>query len=207
MRLTVAGFWIALTALFLASCEQAAIDPSRSLVGARHLPSSKVLSREIIQINNGFGSRSPGLLSYELLPNDTLKVSLTVRENSRDNILAAETFHLSSDVALHARQALWRVRPEVLKGVEWDTYPVGCPSPPTDTFPEFAIAFIDEGPTLNADDDRIGIFAQPSYDICGNQQALDSNNLIGQVLESFPPSRVPAEYERRQKALKGKLHS
>src|SRR4051794_38895721 len=102
-----------IAALLLASCEQSAIDPSQSVVGAKKLPSAKVLSREIIYITRGYGTYGPGNLSFEFRPDDELTVTLSHvdRNTFKEVIDSKETLHLSSTAAADTRRALWRVRP------------------------------------------------------------------------------------------------
>ncbi len=180
--------------LLLTSCDRPAIQPGESLVGAKNLPPARVLSREIVQINTGFDGFSPGMLSYELRPDNTLEVSLTFRPKFADKKFGPDIFHLPPKVAAQARQSLWRLRPEQLQGVAYETYPVGCSRPPSDISPDASVVFIAEGPKPGVEDDRVGIFAEPRYSTCNNPRVRDANDIIGQVLSSFPTSGVAAEY-------------
>jgi len=186
--------------LLTTGCDRSAIDPSQSLVGAEQLPSARVLSREIIQINRGFGSTATGLLTYELQPDDTLTVTLTHRDrdSSKEVTDGRETFHRSSNIASQARYALWRLRPETLQGLEWVTRPADCPPPPTDTFPESAVAFIAEGPEPGVKDDHIAVVDVPYLSSCKTRQSVEAHNVVQRVLQSFPSSRVAAEYDQRR---------
>jgi hypothetical protein len=186
--------------LMTASCDRPAIDPSESLVGAKQLPTAGVLSREAIQINRGFGSISPGLLSYELRPNNTLIITLTHRDRAtfKEVTDGRETFHLPPNMASQARRALWRLRPETLRGLDWVTRPSDCPAPPTDTFPESTVVFIAEGPNLDIDADRIAVVDVPYLSICHARQSVEAHGLVERVLQSLPSSRVAAEYDQRR---------
>jgi hypothetical protein len=188
------------TALFLISCDRPAIEPSQSLVGAKELPSSTTLSREIIYISRGFGWDSHDLLSYELRPDDVLTV--TYDHTDRDTlkkISRKDIFHLSSNVTQRTRRMLWRVRPEQLKGIEWETKPVGCRSDRTDDFPEISVGFVAEGPKPGIEDDRLGLFVLPYPSSCSTRSAVEVRSLMHQVLQSLPPSRVAVQFDQEVK--------
>lgn len=63
------------------------------------------------------------------------------------------------------------------------------------------VVFIAEGPKPGTEDDQVGIFAQPSPRYCSNRRSLDTNNVIGLALQSFPTSGVAAEYARERGIL------
>jgi hypothetical protein len=212
MRMAAACPPLLIAASLLASCERSAIDPSQSLVGANKLPSAKVLSREIIYISRGFGDwgRShPGRLSYELRPDDTLTITLTQQDwkTIKDVVQGKETFHLPPRVAARARRDLWRLRPEPFRGIEWDTKPVGCRSDSLHDFPEVAVGFIAEGPKPGIEDDRVGVFALPYRSSCNTKQAVEARQIVREVIQSFPQSKVAAEFDRRMSVLEAKLRS
>jgi hypothetical protein len=188
-------------AMSLVSCDRPAIKPDQSLVGAKELPSARELSREIIEINTGFDGFSPGMLSYELRPDNTLEVSLTFRPKYANKKVGPDIFHLPANLAERARQALWRLRPQRLRGVQYETLPPGCPPQPTDTPPDVTVVFIAEGPKLGVEDDQVGVFALPSPRYCSNRRSLDANNVIALVLELFPTSGVAAEYAHERGIL------
>lgn len=188
--------------MFCASCDQSAIDPSHSLVGAKSLPPARELSRETIEINRGFGQISPGFLSYQLLPDDRLLVTITDRMYpDEDVVLGEDTFQLTSEVAAEARRMLWRLRPEKLEGLEWETRPISCYPRSCHDFGDLAVAFIAEGPKPGVDDDRVGVFILPGPESCRSPAAIKARMVIEQVMQLFPPSKVPAEFERRRAAL------
>lgn len=180
--------------LLTSACERSAIDPSQSLVDAKHLPPAKVLSREIIYLSRGYGSPNSRRLSYELHPDNSLVVTLTAKNfhTTQDQ----QTFRLSPSIAANARQSLWRLRPEELKGVEWETKPTGCRSDVTDDFPEFAVAFIAEGPKPGVEDDRVGATSIPYRSSCSSRQALEASSVVLSVLRLFPQSKVASEYDQ-----------
>ena len=201
MRAVSLSQFFAVAALFLTSCDRPAIKPGDSLVGARELPSATALSREIIQINQGFRSMgTTGLLTYELRPENKLTITLTHhdRVTLKEVTDGKESFQLTSDVASRVRRKLWRLRPETLRGIEWVTRPSDCPPPPTDTFPDASIAFIAEGPKPGIEDDRLGLTDVPSSYTCKTKQGDEARTLTQRVLQSFPASKVAAEFDRRE---------
>jgi len=180
--------------LLCVSCQPAGIESSTSLVGADRLPSRGALSREIIQINRGYGSVSEGFLSYELRPDGTLIVTHTDR--ARGKVRGEDRFRLSAEIASQARSLLWRLRPAKLEGLDaHEARPSGCERRGPHDFGELAVIFIDEGRRAGIEDDRLGTFELPSPDSCGSPQAREATALVRNVLESFPPSKVAAEFE------------
>ncbi len=183
--------------LLTSACGEPALKPSESLVGAKELPSVRDLSREIIQINRGFGSASVGFLSYELRPDGTLAV--THEERLRDKVVASETFQLAPEVAARARRMLWRLRPATLEGqglTKDETTPMGCQRQGPHDFGEFAVVFIDEGQKRGIEDDQLGAFDLPYGDSCNTPEASEARKLVARVLQSFPHSRVAAEFPK-----------
>ena len=187
-------------ALLMAGCDKPAIDESQSLVGAKQLPTAKALSREVIQINRGFGSATSGLLFYELQPNNTLTITLTHQDAHTLSEVTdgKETFNLSANGASKARHDLWRLRPATLRGIEWVVRPADCPQPPTDTFPEAAVVFISEGPRPGVEDDRAGVVDVPAQYTCNTKQGIEARKLVERVLQTFPPSKLAVEFDRRR---------
>lgn len=181
--------------LFCVSCDRPAIDPSKSLVGAKKLPPARVLSRETIYIARGYGALTPGRLAYELHPDNKLEVTFTGKNLS--TVIDRETFNLDANLAAALRRSLWPVRPEQLQGVQWDTMPTGCQNIPTDTFPEVTVAFVAEGPEPGVEDDRVGVFSLPPEIYCRTRQATEARKLIEHVLHSLPASKVAAEFDRQ----------
>ena len=179
--------------LLCASC-QPSDRGSGSLVGADRLPSSSALSRETVQINRGYGDGSEGFLSYEVRPDDTLNVTHTVR--GREKVRGVETFRLASDVADQARSLLWRVRPAELEGVDaHEARPSGCERRGPHDFGELAVIFVDEGGGAGIEDDRVGTFELPRSDSCSTPQAREARRVVREVMDSFPPSKVAAQFE------------
>lgn len=180
--------------LLSASCQPPAVEPSQSLVGADSLPSADALSREIIQINRGYGQVGGGFLSYELRTDDTLTVTHTDRR--RGEVLGEETFRLASSLAGDSRRLLWRLRPAKLEGVDaHEVRPSGCERRGPHDFGELAVIFIDEGREAGVKDDRLGTFELPRRDSCSTPQAREARQLVRQVLDSFPPSTVAAGFK------------
>lgn len=202
MRLAVLRALLLTAAPFCASCDDSAIDPSRSLVGAKSLPPATELSRETIQINRGYGDISIAFLSYELLPDDSLVVTLTDRNLQKDVVLGKDTFRLTSEVAAEARRMLWHLRPEELQrfdegGFESETRPIGCYRRGPHDFGELAVVFTAEGPETGVEDDRLGIVELPRPDSCRSPAAIKARRLIQRLMHLFPRSKLPAQFERR----------
>lgn len=172
--------------LIVGSCEGKGVE---SLVGSDRLPSSSALSREIIQINRGYGDVSEGFLSYELRPDDALTVTHTDRRQNR--VSGEETFRLPSDIADRTRTMLWRLRPATLDGVDsHETRPVGCERRGPHDFGELAVVFVREDGPPGVDGDQIGTFELPRPDSCNTKHATEARQLVHQVLQAWPQSRV-----------------
>jgi hypothetical protein len=205
--------WSSLVAvsLVLSACgDGSPIKPSESLVGAMQLPSAKILSREIIQISRGLGSwpSAPGALEYDLRPDSSLSITHTKLDRDFHRLIVGqETLHLSSPAAAQARRMLWRVRPETLRGIRVETRPVGCPPPPVDASPEFFVDFISEGPKAGIADDKLGIVLVPYADDCRTTQAAEARGLVRRVLQSFPPSKVAADYNKEVSSWRAQTRS
>ena len=156
MRSAARSALLVSASLVSVSCDRSAIDPSQSLVGAKSLPSESELSRETIQINRGYGNITITFLSYELLPDDTLKITLSARD--RKTVIGEDVFRLSPAVADKARRLLWRVRPQELKriddgGLDWETRPLSCFRRGPHDFGDLTIVFIAQGPEPGVDDE------------------------------------------------------
>ena len=203
--------WCSLFALCvgLSACgDRAALKPSESLVGAENLPTAKVLSREIIHINGGLGRwpGDPGSLEYDLGPDSSL--SVTHRKIDKDGnqaVVGREMFRLSSAAAADARRALWRLRPETLQGIQAEARPIGCRPPDPDSFPEFFVNFISEGPKPGFADDKFGIVLVPHKEDCRSAQGGEARELVQSVLQSFPPSKVAGDFEREVSRYKAQM--
>jgi hypothetical protein len=199
MEMLARQLWVAVV-LLVSACDKPAIDASQSLVGAKQLPTARTLAREVIQINQGFGSPAWSLLSYELRPDNSLTITLTHRDHDtfKEVTDGKESFDLSSSVASQVRHDLWRLRPSTLQGIETLVRPADCPPPPTDTFPLAAVAFIAEGPKPGVEDDRLGVVDVPAQYTCDTRHGGEARALIEKVLRSFPRSKVAAEFDRRR---------
>lgn len=191
---TVTKFLLAVGLGFsVASCTQPAAKTEDRLVAGDELPSRHVLSREKIEINRGFGGEGFGehFLSFELASNDMLSVTYTNR--AKDTVIGSEAFTLDSDVAMQARQQLWRVRPEQLKGIETDVRPLGCVKRWDHDSPEIAVGFA-------ASDRDFGVFDLPRASSCNNPAAKAARQMLEDVLKSFPRSKVLESFLKAQAA-------
>lgn len=181
--------------LLASACSEPAVDPSESLVGARELPSSRGLSREIVQLNRGYGQISEGFLSYELKPDDSVTVTHEDREERK--VIGSETFRLEPNAAAQARRTLWRLRPARLEGqgmTRGEVRPEGCERQGPHDFGMIAVVFIDEGRGPSIEDDRLGAFELPDADSCSSPAAVEARSLIAQLFRLLPPSRVAAAF-------------
>ena len=178
--------------LFCISCDRPAIDPSQSLVGARHLPSASDLSHERIEIHFGYDRDLSHQLSYELWPDNRWIVRISeVYPGERS---AAQKFQLRPADAAAIRENLWRVRPDELKGVEWLVEPADCPPPPTDTSNMLSVVFVAEGPKAGPENDRIGIFVLPYVRTCNTPQAIAAREILADVFKSVPGANLRSQF-------------
>jgi hypothetical protein len=192
-----------LAALLCASCQRPAGSAGESLVGAKKLPAEQQLSRETIEIvPASWDAPEAPHVYFDLRPDDSLTVTLSHwAEKAHSEVIdGRDTFHLSPADASKARRRLWQLRPQELTGVESITRPTDCPPPPTDTFPDYSVAFIAEGPKPGVKDDLIGITDVPAARFCAGKSAAEARQLIQQVLDLFPKSKVAAEFESRKAA-------
>ena len=170
------------------ACKASAIDSTNSLVGAKQLPSSDVLSRETIQLNRfRYDARQrQEMLVAELRPDNA--VALTLTRNDIDHgqsLLGKEEFQLSAGTADRIRNTLWKFRPGKLEGVGTLVLPAGC-SYINDETPEAAVAFV------AANNKDIGIAElQPD---CQTPAAKAARILLGKVLKEFPNSKLAAGF-------------
>lgn len=170
---------------------------STNLVGADRLPPSAALSRETIQINRGYGPVGTGFLSYELHPDDSLTV--THSDKRRDKVLGKESFRLASGNADAARRRLLRLRPAKLEGLDaHEARPSGCERQGPHDFGELAVIFVSEDGGPGVEDDRIGVFELPDPQSCSTPQAREARQLVRQVMDLFPPSKVAAGFESQR---------
>ena len=183
----------------LASCDRPAIEASQSLVGAKELPTARELSRETIQMNEGFGGDGFGthLLSYELRPNNELAVKHYERSIEKGEVVrGSETFNLSTDVADRARRSLWRMRPSDLKGLDYEIRPVGCKQQWDHDFGDYTFLFIKEGGESGVRDDLLGVSLIPEPESCDNPAARLARALVPEVLAHFPKSKVANSFHK-----------
>lgn len=185
-------------ALFCVSCNDPAIEPTQSLVGAKELPSAEALSRETLYISRGGGPYGGHSLSYEWRPNDSITVTHDFSDGrGGGETRGSENLRISSEVAAEARRLLWRVRPAKFEGVEnYGTRPIGCERKGPHDFGEVAVAFINEGQSRGREDDQIGIFELPDRQSCNTPAAVEARKVMQRVLKLLPRSNVTAENER-----------
>lgn len=188
---------IILLVVFSAGACRPAHDISfNSLVGAKSLPKPEVLSHEMIYISRGYRLTQDGPLSFTLRPDNVLTIAA---ERADRTVKQKEDFHLPAEAANRVRQALWRVRPEKLRGSEWETLPTNCPEQPSDAGNDIAVAFIAPGTQARPEENEAEAFTLPLRAYCHSSQANEARALLRSVLRSFPQSRVVTAFERRTK--------
>jgi len=177
--------------LLAASCTNQAVKAEDRLVDGAALPSEKMLSREKIEINQGFGGEGFGehFLSYELASNNSLVVTHTFRPD--DKVIGREVFVLPPDVAIKVRKQLWRVRPEELKGIETDVRPSGCVRRWVHDPSEIAVGF-------SASDKMYGVFGLPRSISCDTPAAKAARRMLHDVLKFFPRSKVAETFIKKR---------
>ena len=181
-----------------ASCNDAAIEPSQSLVGATKLPSATALARETVYISRGGSAYGGDTLSYEWRPDNSLLVKHTYSDGrgTGEVVRGQETLHVSPEGAAHARQLLSRVRPSELEGVEQDARPMGCKRRGPHDFGEVTIGFVNEGDASGIEDDQVGIFNLPTAESCSTQTAVEARAVVRGALRLLPKSKVAAAFDR-----------
>ena len=185
--------------LLCTACNNAAIGPSESLVGANDLPPAKALSRETLYIGRGGGAYGGDALTYEWRPDDLLTVTHTFSDNSaRQTIKGRETFRVVPEIAARVRKLLWRVRPPKLEGVEQDQRPLGCKRQGPHDFGEVTVGFVNEGNKPGIEDDQVGIFSLPDPQSCDAPLAVEAREVVWHALRLLPKSKVAAGFERTQ---------
>lgn len=185
--------------LLCVSCNETAIEQLRSLVGAKELPSSKLLARETISIKRGGGPYGGDALFYELRPDNSLTVKHTSSDirNMREGVKGKEVLRISPNVGDQVRQLLWRVRPAKFDGVEnYASLPSGCERKGPHDFGEVAIAFLDEADARRTEGRDVGIFELPYPQSCNTPAAVEARQVVGSALQLLPRSEVAVEYER-----------
>lgn len=169
--------------LLATSCTNQAVKAEDRLVDGTALPSEEMLSREKIEINQGFGGEGFGehFLSYELASNNSLVVTHTFRPE--DKVIGREVFVLPPDMAMKARKQLWRVRPDKLEGMDTDVRPSGCLRRWDHDSPEIAVGFA-------ASDEIYGVVDLPRPISCDTPAAKAARRMLRDVLKLFPRSKV-----------------
>jgi len=188
---------LAAASVLCVSCDNSAIEPSQSLVGAKELPSAEELSRETFYVSLGGGPEGGNALSYEWRPDNSLTVMHSYSDGGlKEVVKGKENLRFSPEAANQARQLFWRVRPAKLGGVEQDVRPIGCERGGPHDFGVVTVGFIREGPAEGIEDDEIGLFELPATESCKTPAAIEARRVVLRALEMFPKGRVSAEFER-----------
>ena len=176
-----------------AACDRPAIDPSQSLVGAKNLPPARLLKREKIALYYHYDRPLKHQLSFELSPDNSWAAVVTeVGSNYRE--VSRQTFSLSADRADEIRRKLWRLRPDKLRGIEYETQPADCPPPPTDTSVDLAIGFIKEGTKPGVEDDQIGVFTLPDVRTCNSPKSVAAHKVVDDVINELPFNHLRSKF-------------
>jgi hypothetical protein len=175
---------------FSASCQRSAIDASQSLVGARKLPSAQALRDETIYFKVPGGVVGRDTLSIEMRPDNVIAITHARQPadySKSETVVGKETFNVPGQSAERVRRLLWRVRPEPLKGIEYETLPSNCPNRPIDAGYQVAVSFI-------TPEKRVGVFLLPYQGDCSTDAAAAARAVILQTLKTFPRSKIAADF-------------
>lgn len=180
----------------LPSCESESPVPDRLVPGEVYF--SQGSGQEIILISQGFGGEGLGMhrLTYELAPDDELKVSYHLMTESQ--AMAEESHSLSAEAASRLRRDLWRLRPEKSSDnvfENWPTLPLGCNRAGPHDFPETWVLFL---PDQNKPEGRA--FDLPSTESCNSSAAQQARLLIEGTITSFPNSKIADEFRKAMSA-------
>ena len=185
-----------------ASCGQSGAEPDQSLVGTESLPSPDALRSEVIVINRSEGdsdSTESHSLDYELRPDNVLRIQHTLFGYPEGKVMGKDSIALTPSVAESARRSLWRLRPtasESLGDLSYPARPLNCERQGPHDFGEVQVIFIDERGTPKVEDDRLAQFELPNPRSCNNHHVTKARNLIAEVLQSFPNSRVATDFQK-----------
>lgn len=189
-------------ALSSASCGQSDAELARSLVGAETLPSPEALRSEVIVIHRSVADddiTKSHSLDYELRPDNVLTILHTLVAYPDDKVVGKDSIALTARVAERARRALWRLRPtasESLDNLGYPARPLSCERQGPHDVGEVQVFFIDERDSPEVEDDRLAQFELPHPSSCDNQHVIEAQNLISDVLQSFPTSPVATNFPR-----------
>lgn len=186
--------WVAplLAFVVLASCEQETPVPDRLVSGEAYY--SQGSGQEIILISRGFGGEGLGVhrLTFELAPDDELKVSYWLMTERQP--IAEERHNISSDVANQLRREMWRLRPEKFTDnlhEDWPTLPLGCDRVGSHDFPETWVMFLTDW-----DKPEGRAFDLPTARSCNSSAAKEARTLIEGAIASFPNSKIADEFHK-----------
>ncbi|MEP3050122.1 MAG: hypothetical protein ABJP48_02465 [Erythrobacter sp.] len=182
--------------MVLVSCESDAPVSERLVSGEVYF--SQGSGQELILISRGFGGEGLGAhrLTYELAPDNKLKVSYSLA--SVEQPIAEEAFELSSELAHQIRREVWRLRPEKFSADllnDWPTLPLGCERRGLHDYPEIWVIFL---PDESKPEGRT--FDLPRTESCSSSAAEQSRLLIEGAVASFPNSMIANEFNKAMSA-------
>ena len=181
---------ISCTLAFCGSCHAAPHVSDRLVPG--DLIIDEELSRELVEIQQGFGRDGYGIhrLSYLLNTEDELEVSYWFMPN--DEALARETYKLPSDAAQRVREELWRIRPEALSR-DWmnvrSIRPLNCQEQGPHDQGEILVHYIGD-PHY----ERLATFELPTEQSCKSAAAREARQLLFRIVRSFPASDIASKF-------------
>jgi hypothetical protein len=186
------NLFIAWPLILCVSCDST-IHVSDRLVSGE-LSVDRKLSRETIEIHQGFGGEGYGQhrLSYTLNPADELEISYWIM--SREKPVASQTFRIASQQARRLRGELWRLRPDALSRdwiSNWAARPLGCTRQGPHDLGEIWVSFY-----ADQNHDSGASFELPYKRSCNTLAAQEARHLLIEALEVFPKSRIASEFEK-----------
>lgn len=182
-------------ALLCTSCDKAAVAPAR-LVPGDNLPASRVLTRETILIEQGFGGDGYGVhrLRYQLTPDDQLAIEYGLITQLRP--VVKNNFRLQSNEADRIRKMLWRLRPQAMTSdwmAEWAIRPIGCEIQGPHDQGDVVVAYI------SGDNGEEGAaFELPTVHSCDTPAAMQARQVLQQLFSSFPESPIVTEFHKAE---------
>lgn len=184
--------FIAWPLIFCVSCDSTTYVSDRLVSG--DLAVDQKLSRETVEIHQGFGGDGYGRhrLSYLLNSDDELEISYGIM--SRDKPVAKEAFRLTSNEGSRLREELWRLRPDSLSRdwiADWGARPLGCtPQGPHDQGEIWVIFSADK------DYERGAVFELPYKGSCDTPASQEARQLLLKAIAALPRSRIASEFQK-----------
>jgi hypothetical protein len=195
------AYFVLVLGVFCAGCDIPAIEPGSSLVGTNRIPSAAILSREVIYIAWDEDNSDDHLLSYELRPDDTLKIvhSRYGEGDALRETISERNVRVSPEIARRARAMIWRVRPaKMVDQVDEvaPVRPVGCNPSGLHDVAELGVTFISKGNIKNSNDDRYGAFELPYSSSCNTSAAIQARKVVWDAIRMLSANKVNSSFDR-----------